>query len=141
MKIVLCMVPEIWSATDRIFGHFGPFFCPFTQLTTQKIKILKKWKKHLQISSFYTSVPKIMTICYTVPEIWPVTDVNFIFHFGLFFAHLMWKKKWKQLQEISSFYTCVPNIIIRWCMVPEKWCATDGWTDRWKKWHRGRCPN
>ena len=21
-----CMVPEIWSATDRIFSHFGPFF-------------------------------------------------------------------------------------------------------------------
>ena len=103
MKIVLCMVPEIWSATDRIFGHFGPFFCPFTQLTTQKIKILKKWKKHLQISSFYTSVPKIMTICYTVPEIWPVTDVNFIFHFGLFFAHLMWKKNENNCRRYHHF--------------------------------------
>ena len=125
------------------FWSFWAIFCPFTQLTIQKIKILKKWKKHLQISSFYTSVPKIIIICYTVPEIRPMTDVNFIFHFGLFFAHLMWKKKkkWKQLQEISSFYTCVPKIMIRWCMVPEKWCATDGWTDKWKKWHRGGCPN
>ena len=40
--------------------------CPFTPLTTQKIKILKKWKKHLEISSLYTSVPKIMIIRYTV---------------------------------------------------------------------------
>ena len=24
------MVPEIWSATDKMFCHFGPFFCPFT---------------------------------------------------------------------------------------------------------------
>ena len=32
-------------------------------LTTQRIKILKKWKKHLEISSFYTSVP-YMTIIY-----------------------------------------------------------------------------
>ena len=27
-----------------------------------------------------------MVICYTVPEIWRVTDVIVIFHFGLFFA-------------------------------------------------------
>ena len=26
MTIIWCMVPEIWSATDRIFCHFGPFF-------------------------------------------------------------------------------------------------------------------
>ena len=29
-----------------------------------------------------------MIICYTVPEIWCVTDVIVIFHFGLFFALL-----------------------------------------------------
>ena len=29
-----------------------------------------------------------MIICYTVPEIWHVTDVIFIFYFGLFFALL-----------------------------------------------------
>ena len=23
---IWCMVPEIWSVTDRNFGHFGPFF-------------------------------------------------------------------------------------------------------------------
>ena len=33
-----------------------------------------------------TSVPKIMIICYTVPEIWGVTDAIVIFHFGLFFT-------------------------------------------------------
>ena len=43
-------------------------FLPFYPLTTQKIKILKNWKKkHLEISSFYTSVAKIMIICYPVP--------------------------------------------------------------------------
>ena len=39
-------------------------FLPFYPLTTQKIKILKKWK---DISSFYTIIPKIMIISYTVP--------------------------------------------------------------------------
>ena len=43
-KIILCMVSEIWSVMDRIFCHFRIFFCPFTPLTTWKIKLLKKWK-------------------------------------------------------------------------------------------------
>ena len=39
---------------DIIFCHFGPFFAFLTPstLTTQKTKILKKWKKHLEMSSF-----------------------------------------------------------------------------------------
>ena len=32
-------------------------FCPFTPLATQKIKILNKWKKDLEILPFYTSIP------------------------------------------------------------------------------------
>ena len=43
-------------------------------------------KKLLDISSFYTGVPKLTIICYTVSEIWHVTNVVVIFHFGLFFA-------------------------------------------------------
>ena len=53
-----------------------PFIAP-----TPKIKILKQWKKTLEISSFYSSAPKIMIICYTVHDIWPVTELIFIFHF------------------------------------------------------------
>ena len=64
---------------------FWTVFCPFT---TQKIKILQKWKKKSHKISFYASVPKIMIICYTVPEIRHMTDVIFIFHFGLIFALL-----------------------------------------------------
>ena len=41
----------------------------------------------LEISSFYTCVPKIMIIC-SVPEIWHVTHVTVIFHIGLFSALL-----------------------------------------------------
>ena len=44
-------------------------------------------------------------------------------------------KKWKIPLEISSFYICVPKTMMRWCMVPEIWCATDRRMDRWKKWH------
>ena len=54
----------------------------------KKIQKNEKKKKCLEIPSFYTSVPKIMIICYTVPEIWYVMDVNVIFHFGLYFSLL-----------------------------------------------------
>ena len=69
------------------FLSFWAIFCPFVPLTVQKVKISKKRKKHLEISSFYTSVPKFMIICFTVPEIMRVTDA-IIFHFGIFFALL-----------------------------------------------------
>ena len=77
-------------AHDRCncYFSFWAIFCPFAPITAQKIKIKKnKIKKCLEISSFYTSIPKIMIICYTVPEIQPMTHV-IIFHFGLFFALL-----------------------------------------------------
>ena len=72
----------------RNFLTFCTIFCPFTSLTTSKIKVLKKSKRHLEISSFSKSVTKIKIICYTVPEIWHVTDVIFTFYFGLLFAVL-----------------------------------------------------
>ena len=31
----------------------------------------------------------------------------------------------KKMPEDSSFYTCVPKTVIRWCTVREMWCATD----------------
>ena len=73
-----------WAQQTANFLSFLGHFCTFTPPTTQKIKILKKWKTHIEISSFYKLVPKIMIICYTIPEIWCITDVISIFHFGLF---------------------------------------------------------
>ena len=61
------------------YFSFWAIFCPFTPLTAQKIKILKKWKKCLEISSFYISVPKIMIRWCTVPEIWCMTDIWLLF--------------------------------------------------------------
>ena len=125
---------------DRCNCYFSLWviFCPLNP----ENKILKKWKKLMEIASFYTSVgiasfntsvPQIMIICYTLPEIWHMMDVTVIFHFGLFFALLLptspknenFKKKWKKGLEISSFYTCTPKIMISWCTVPEISCVTD----------------
>ena len=133
--IICCTVPEIQCMIDTIVINLG-YFCPFTPLTTQKIKIFQKWKKHMEISSLYTCVPKLMVICYTVPEVWGMTSVIAVFHFELFlrFYPNNSKKniffKWRNLLQISSFYTCVPKIMIRWCKVPEIWRMTDGKTNR-----------
>ena len=44
IKTIWCMVPEIWSAPDRIFCHLGPFFAPLPP-TAGKMKISKMKKK------------------------------------------------------------------------------------------------
>ena len=69
IMIIWYTVLEILHVTNvNAAFHFGLFFCRFTLLTTRKIKILKKWKTDLEISSFYIIVPKTMIICYTFPE-------------------------------------------------------------------------
>ena len=60
-------------------------FCFFTHLKPWKIRILKKWKNLLEVSSFSTCVPKIKITWYTVPEIGSETDRVFC-NFGPFFA-------------------------------------------------------
>ena len=55
------------------YFSFWVFFCSFTP-TAQKIKISKKWKIYLEISSFYTCGPKITIRWCTVPEIWCVMN-------------------------------------------------------------------
>ena len=78
---------EIWPMTDVIaIFHFG-LFLPFYPSDSPKNENFKKVKKRLEIS-FYISVPKIMIMCYTVPEIWHMTHVIVIFLIGLFFVLL-----------------------------------------------------
>ena len=67
--------------------------------------------------SFYISVPKIMIIWHTVPEIWYLADVIVIFHFGLFSALLppnlckKWKfqKKEKKPGNIIILHNCTTS--------------------------------
>ena len=88
IRIICYTVPKICRVTDVIvIFHFG-YLLAFNPLNSLKNENFTKMKKRVEMSSFYISVPKIMIICYTVPEIWCVTDVIVIFHFGLFFALL-----------------------------------------------------
>ena len=91
------------------FLSFWTVFCPFTYLWTQKIKILKKWKKSLEILSLWTCVPYLKNIC-MVSEIWSVMDRIFC-HFRIFFCPFTplttWKikllKKWKNTWSYYHF--------------------------------------
>ena len=49
-----CEIQFLKCKVRQNFCHFGPFFAFLTPptLTIQKSKILKKWKKHLEMSSF-----------------------------------------------------------------------------------------
>ena len=105
-----------------ILGHFLLFYPP----NSPKNQNFTKIKKTLaDIIIFYTtaSKTKIMFLRYGAWQMYPKHQ-NF--------------KKMKKTLEISPFYTCVPNIMIRWCTVPEIWCPThgrtDGRTDGRKKW-------
>ena len=121
-------------------GHF----LLFIPLTVQKIKILKKWKKFLEISSFCICVPKIMIRCCTVPEIRCVTDVILISNFGLFFALLPPNspknqnfEKMKQKPGDIILHKCTKNydqmMYGSWDMLCGR--QMDGWMDKQKKWH------
>ena len=118
---------------ELLFFILG-YFLHFYLYTVQTIKFFKKWKKHLQNSSFYISGPKIIIRWFAVAEIWCVTYGNSFSHFRIFFAllHLQqtklqtfWKNE-KKILEISLFYISGPKVMIRWFTIPEIWCVTDG---------------
>ena len=96
------------NCNRQIFLSSWAIFCLFTHLTARKMEISKKWIKSLEISSFYTRVPKFTTIGYAVLEIWYVTYVIVVFHLGRFFA-LLPPKEPKGYNSLEiSFYMCVP---------------------------------
>ena len=76
---------RVWQAE---IGNYRSFFALYPPpLKTQKIRILKKWKTLLEISSFYTNISITTIIWGTVPEIWSETDSIFCY-FGPFFAFI-----------------------------------------------------
>ena len=65
-----------------VYHKWRPYDVSFLRYQVRQT-LSQKWK-HLVILSFYTSVPKLMIIGYTVLEIWCMTDVIVVFHFGQF---------------------------------------------------------
>ena len=129
---------RVWQTEIGNYGSFFVLYPPPPPLKTQKIKTLKKWKKFLEISSFYTCVPKITIIWGVVPETRSKPDILFC-NLGPFFAllppitnlRIKILKKWKKHLEMTSFYTCVPKITIILCLLPETWSTTESFLSFW----------
>ena len=115
------------------FLSFWAIFCPCSTLTTQKIKIFKKWKKRpADITILHKGTKNHDHMLYCS---WDMArnKCNSYFPFLAIFCpstsltaqKIKIKKKRKKYQEISSFYKSVPKIKIICCTVPEIWCMTD----------------
>ena len=142
MTIKWCMVPEILSVIDRLFCHYGQFFAhlPPKNPKNHNFEKMKKRPGDIIILHKCTKNHDHMPYCS-----WDMAHdrCNCYFSFWTIFCPFTTLKaqkikisqKWKIPLEITSFYICVPKIMIRWQIVPEKWCVTDGRTDRRKKWH------
>ena len=68
-------------------------------------------------------------IWYMVPDTWSTTNriffsLDHFFPFDPNTTKIKILKKWKNCVEIISFYTCVPQMMIIWCMVPETYSTT-----------------
>ena len=96
-------VPEILSETHIvILSHF----CPFIPLTTRKIKILKKWKMYLEMSSFYRCVIKITAIWCMLSKIWSATDKIFVIlsHFlPICLTHNLKNQNFQKMKKSDCF--------------------------------------
>ena len=96
--IIWCAVPEIWSVMDRIFCYFGPFFCPFTPLTTGKINILKNWKKVWRYYHFtYVYRKGRSYVWFLRYRAWRTERIVILDHFLPFYPKNL--KKWKKTKK------------------------------------------
>ena len=152
LNVVLFLRYNLWQISPPTKIWLVTYPSP---LTAQKNQNEKKWKKHPEISSFYTGVLKTMIMCFAVPEIWHITGVIiFIFcpftpqtpkkikilmqwiqHLKTYHFKHMYQKLW------SDYVYVFPEIMVHDCMFPEI-MVHDWWTDeRMKKvTYRDGCP-
>ena len=100
--------------TDKLFVILDCFL-PFNPPNSPKNQNFEKLKKNLEILSFYTRVPKIMIICYTVPEIWRMSFFFFFFPFWAIFCPFTLpnspkNQNFKKMKKIPG-----DTIIFQWC--------------------------
>ena len=85
----------------------------------------------LEISSFYTCVPKITIIWCTVPEIRSETDKKFC-HFGPFFALLPPPLMIPNIKILKKMKKMPGDIILLYIHVHNKWRSCDIWFLKYK---------
>ena len=118
--VIWCMVPEIWSTTDKIFCHFGLFFAflPLNNPKNQNFVKMEKPPGDIIILHRCDLNENHMMYSFWDTE----RDRQKFLSFWTSFCTLLlsplppslttWKtkilKKWKYCLELLSLYTCVP---------------------------------
>ena len=124
MRIIWCMDPEIPSASDKIFRHFGPFFVLLPPIKTWKIKILKNFlmlnrcninENHMMYGSWDTKCIR--------QKVFAILDHFLHFYPPRILKNQNFEKKWKNHLGILSLYTCY-----------HKWQSHDVWFLRYGAW-------
>ena len=130
MTVIWCMVPEIWSATDRTFCHFGPFFALFppNNPKNQNFEKMKKTPGDIIILNRWNINNNHMMYISGDME---CDGQNFFVILGLFypFTPLNTKKKskfWKNEKKAWRYYHVT--------QVCHKWQSYDVWLLRYGVW-------
>ena len=143
-----CMVPEIWSATDRIFLSFLDRFLPFYHLNYPENQNFEKIKKPWRYHHFRQVHQKSWShaILFLRYSLFFILGYFLCFYTPSYPINYFFKKMKK---KTSSFYIIVPKIMTIWCTVPVH-IVCDGQMDRQmdrqmdgqteKVTHRGGCP-
>ena len=117
MIVIWCMVPEIWSTTDRIFVNLDLFFSPLTRKS--KLWKMKKIPEDIIILHMFTK-----NDIHMMYGSWDMVHdrQNFLQFWAILcsFTSRTTQKikistKWKKCSEISSFCTSAPKIMIIYC--------------------------
>ena len=117
MIVIWCMVPEIWSTTDRIFVNLDLFFPPLTRKS--KLWKMKKIPEDIIILHMFTK-----NDIHMMYGSWDMVRdrQNFLQFWAILcpFTSRTTQKikistKWKKCSEISSFCTSAPKIMIIYC--------------------------
>ena len=111
---IWCTVPEIWSETDIIFGHSGPFFVllPTMDLENQNFEKMKKKHGNIFILQMCTINESHMMygswdMEYNRQNFFVILDHFFALLTPLTICKIKILKKWKNHQEILPFCTGV----------------------------------
>ena len=110
-------------------SSFWPIFCPFTSLTTKKIKILKKWKNHLEILSVYTHVYhkwQPYDVCFLRYGLWQTEFFVTLDRFLPFYSPKNPKSQNFEMKKTSGGYYFIH--------VYQKWQWYDVWFLRYEVW-------
>ena len=134
-----CMVPEIWSATDRIFLSFLDRFLPFYHLNYPENQNFEKIKKPWRYHHFRQVHQKSWShaILFLRYSLFFILGYFLCFYTPSYPINYFFKKKKKK--NVIILHNCTKNydhMMYSSCTYSVRWTdgqtdgQTDGWTDR-----------